>query len=411
MRRRLLLPAFALALLAGCSSGPPRDPVLGEAFVGPATLQIRQELTARAALVATAKHGDRLALIGRRRGFYRVRTSGDAEGWVDGRQLLAPENMTDLKNLAERAASSPSQGRASVFEALNVHNLPNRQSPSFFQIRHDQQVEVVAHERAPRVPFVAPDFLKTEALPAVTKKSRKKVQPAVAPPPAGRPPAVPANWLDLSGNPDGFVPEQGEKIDKDEPKPQPPAIPMDDWTLIRSKEGQAGWVLARMLLMAIPDEVAQYAERARITAYFNIGKVNDHGVDKPVWMWASLAQRGVPFEFDSLRIFIWNIRRHRYETSFIERGMKGYLPIALNGSPASSFRVIVEEKDGKLVEREYSINNFRARVVARHEAELPAQWNTVTKSATGAKPVKAPEKSWKDTAKGLYEDVKKRIKR
>ncbi|MBN9659926.1 MAG: hypothetical protein J0H49_17195 [Acidobacteria bacterium] len=410
MSRRLLPTAFALALLAGCSSGPPRDPVLGEAFVGPATLQIRQELTSRAALVATVKHGERLALIGRRRRFYRVRTASDAEGWVDGRQLLSPENMTDLRNLAERAAGSPSQGRASVFEPLNVHNVPNRQSPSFFQIRHDQQVEVVAHERAPRVPFDPPDFLKTDAAP-VTKKSKKKAAPTLPPPPAGKPPALPANWLELSGNPDGFIPEAGEKVDKDEPKPQPPAIPMDDWTLIRSKDGQAGWVLSRMLLMAIPDEIAQYAERARITAYFNIGKVNDHGVDKPVWMWATLSQRGVPIEFDSLRIFIWNIRRHRYETSFIERGMKGYLPIGISGSPATGFKTVVEEKDGRLVEREYSINNFRARVVARHDAQLPPPWNTVTKSVTSAAPAKVPDKTWSEKAKGLYQEVKKRIRR
>lgn len=409
MRRRILI--FALTILVGCSSGPPQDPVLGEAFVGPASLQIRQELAARAALVATVKHGERLALIGRRRRFYKVRTSSGAEGWADGRQLLSPANMNELKDLAERAANSPSQGRASVFEPLNVHTRPNRQAPSFFQIRHDQQVEVVAHERAPRVPFDPPDFLKSEALPVAAKKAKKKAAATIPKPPAGKPPGVPDDWLELSGNPDGFVPEQGEKIDKDEPKPAPPAIPMDDWTLIRAKDGSAGWVLARMLLMAIPDEVAQYAERARITAYFNIGRVNDHGVEKPVWMWATLAQRGVPIHFDSLRIFIWNARRHRYETSFIERGMKGYLPIRLQGSPATTFAVVVEEKTGRLVEREYAINGFRARVVARREGQLPPPWNTEAKTVSGLAPEKKPEKSLLDRAKGLVSSVKQRLKR
>ncbi|WP_321477304.1 SH3 domain-containing protein [uncultured Paludibaculum sp.] len=410
MRRRIIT-TLALAILAACSSGPPQAPVLGEAFVGPATLQIRQELTSRAALVATVKHGDRLSLIGRRRRFYKVRTSSDAEGWVDGRQLLSREDMSDLKELAERAANAPSQGRASVFELLNVHTLPNRQSPSFFQIRHDQQVEVVAHERAPRVPFDPPDFIKLDSTPLVVKKAKKKAEPAIPRPPAGKPPEVPKNWLDLSGNPDGFVPEQGEKIDNEEPKPQPPAIPMDDWTLIRSKDGSAGWVLARMLLMAIPDEVAQYAERARITAYFNLGSVNDDGVEKPVWMWATLAQRGVSFQFDSLRIFNWNARRHRYETSFIERGMKGYLPILLQGSPATSFQVVVEEKDGRSMEREYRLNGFRARVVGRHEGQVPAPWNEQNKIVSATAPAKAPEKSLKDKAKGFVEGVKRRFKR
>lgn len=408
MRRRILI--FALALLAGCSSGPPQDPVLGEAFVGPATLQVRQELTARAALVATVKHGDRLALIGRRRRFYRVRTASGGEGWVDGRQLLSTANMNELKDLADRAADAPSQGRASVFELLNVHTHPNRQAPSFFQIRHDQQVEVIAHERAPRVPFEPPDFLKPESATPATRKSTKKAAPTVVKPPAGKPPAVPANWLELSGNPDGFIPDQGEKLDKEEVKPQAPAIPVDDWTLIRAKDGSAGWVLARMLLMAIPDEVAQYAERARITAYFNIGQVSDHGTEKPVWMWTTLAQRGVSFHFDSLRIFTWNTRRHRYETSFVERGMKGYLPIVLQGSPATSFTAVVEEKDGRLVERTYAVNGFRARVVSRRPAQLPPQWNTTAKAVTSVAPQKKPEKSLLDRAKGLVGSVKQRLK-
>ena len=36
---------------------------------------------------------------------------------------------------------------------------------------------------------------------------------------------------------------------------------MEDWNLIRTKDGKAGWVLSRMLVMAIPDEVAQYSGR------------------------------------------------------------------------------------------------------------------------------------------------------
>ena len=43
---------------------------------------------------------------------------------------------------------------------------------------------------------------------------------------------------------------------------------MEDCNLVRSKEGRTGWVLTRALRMAIPYEVAQYAEGHRITAYF-----------------------------------------------------------------------------------------------------------------------------------------------
>ena len=35
---------------------------------------------------------------------------------------------------------------------------------------------------------------------------------------------------------------------------------MEDWSLVRTKDGQIGWVLTRNLDMSIPDEVAQYAK-------------------------------------------------------------------------------------------------------------------------------------------------------
>jgi hypothetical protein len=83
---------------------------------------------------------------------------------VDGRQLLSTKDMSDLRALAERAAKAPSQGRASVFEALNVHSIPNRQSPSFFQIAANAQVDVITHQRAERVPYEPGEFI--PALPA-----------------------------------------------------------------------------------------------------------------------------------------------------------------------------------------------------------------------------------------------------
>src|SRR5581483_9101461 len=59
------------------------------------------------------------------------------------------------------------------------------------------------------------------------------------------------------------------------PPPKPPAKPvvLEDWTLVRTKNNQCGWVLSRNLMMSIPDEVAQYAEGKRITSYFDLGAV------------------------------------------------------------------------------------------------------------------------------------------
>ncbi len=126
-----LLSVFLLALFCcTCQKARPRTPALAEAYVGPITLQIRQELALNSPVVATLKHGDRLEVVSTRRRFIRVRTSFGTEGWTDSRHLLTSEHMASLRRLAESSAKLISQGEAKVYETLNVHTEPERQSPS-----------------------------------------------------------------------------------------------------------------------------------------------------------------------------------------------------------------------------------------------------------------------------------------
>ncbi len=413
-----LIPIYILVLcLAGCSSQGERDPVLGEAHVGPATLQIRKELTAGADVAATVKHGEQVDIIGKRRRFYKVRTSSGAEGWLDGRMLLSTEDMEDLRDIADRSSKAPSQGKATVFDPLNVHTVANRQSPSFFQVTPGMHIDVIAHERSPRVPFQSHEFVKAPLKPEPPRKPKKMSEAKIPPPPAGPAPALPENWLELSGRggdpePDSGVLAEAQTKEAEEKKP---VHPMDEWALIRTQDGRAGWVLSRNLLMSIPDEVAQYAERARIAAYFQLGSVSDQGKERPVWLWAALSERGAAHDFDSLRIFTWSVKRHRYETSFIERGVKGHLPITLDkgaGGAVNGFKVVVEEKTGAVVERDYSLQGYRARITGRKECALPPGWLPEKKEEQAPAEVKeAPALSWKDRAKGWMEAVKAKIKR
>ena len=63
--------------------------------------------------------------------------------------------------------------------------------------------------------------------------------------------------------------------------------------------------------MAIPDDVAQYAEGRRITSYFPLGETKDGNTVKKSWLWTTVEHGLAPYDFDSLRVFIWNSRRHR----------------------------------------------------------------------------------------------------
>jgi len=361
--------ASALLFLAGCGDDPNREPVLAEAFIAPATLQLRAELVARAPLVASLKHGDRVEIIGRRRRFYKIRTSTGAVGWTDSWQLLSTSGMEHLRDLSRETGEAPSQGLATVFDTLNVHTAPNRQAPAIFQITPGAKVTVIAHQLAPRAPYRPPAPLMPALASELAASKRAKRQPQYPPPPRPAAPPVPKNWIEMSGGPP--------------PVTEPPvqavtAAPVVNelWTLVRSREGRSGWVLARMLMMDLPDAVAQYAERARIAAFFRVSEtVDKSGVSHPGWLWATASRPGA--DFDCLRLFSWNTRRERYETSYIERNLNGFLPILIDrrrAGDAIEFTVVMMEKDGSLQTRVYSINGFRVRLAGRRPATPPRQW-------------------------------------
>lgn len=370
----------AAAWLASCSSNPDRAPALAEAYIGPAKLQLREELVARAEVVAQLEHGERVEIIGRRRRFLKVRTSGGAEGWLDSRQLLSEKEMEALRALDARAGDGSPQGAATVFEPLNVHTAPNRQAPSFYQLTPDTKAEVITHQRAPRVPFEPPAFLQDLSRPAAAarKPKRPKKEPANAPPPRAAAPALPEDWRALSGIPDSPPPAP--------PKPAAaaPAPALEWWTLVRAGEGRTGWVLTSLLYLSIPEEVAQYAERARIMSYYRLGEVTARsGEKKPIWLWTTLADRNVDHHFDGMRVFTWSARRQRYETAYIERNLKGWLPLALQsgGGAVTGWTVLLENKQGELQQVSYSWDGNRARVTGRAPGESPAPWYTAASAA------------------------------
>jgi hypothetical protein len=305
-----------------------RARAIGEAYVGPAVLKLRADIPLESGTVATVKHGDRLEILQRRRRFFRVRTASGVEGWTDERQLLAEEDMQHLRDLAARATKMPPQGEATTFGDLNVHTQASRQSPSFLQVKENEKVEVLMHLVAPRTelqrkPLIPPAPKKAKTV--ETRPAREPRYPPLVPLP--KPPGPPADWRQLSQtdlSPEELQPEDEEKEEKDE-KP----TPTDDWSLVRTKSGEAGWVLTRRLVMAIPDEVAQYAEGRRIVSYFPLGQVQDGDQKKFDWLWTTVGEGVHPYDFDSFRVFIWSLHRHRYETAYIERNIQGYSPVLL----------------------------------------------------------------------------------
>jgi hypothetical protein len=88
-----------------------------------------------------------------------------------------------------------------------------------------------------------------------------------------------------------------------------------------------------------PDSVTKYAEGARIvgayvltTVYDDQAKPEDqpHGNGEiPIYLTLMAPPRapGLPYDFDQVRVFTWNMKMHRYETAFREKNIEGYLPV------------------------------------------------------------------------------------
>jgi hypothetical protein len=229
--------------------------------------------------------------------------------------------------------------------------------------------------------------------PKVKAARKPKEDPRVPKVPMPPPPKLPDNWLDLSKFP-SLPPEPEE-----EPEPPRP-VPIDDWTLVRLANGRAGWVITGSLKMNIPDEVAQYSEGHRITSYFATGEVNDHGSVRHHWLWTTLSSQRVPYEFDSFRYFIWNLRKHRYETAYVERNLKGYYPVEVRPVQVSAgdktehypgFSIIVEE-DGVRYRKTYSYQVYLVRLVSKEKIETPPDRDGPAAAVAQAKPTAEPPK-------------------
>jgi hypothetical protein len=161
--------------------------------------------------------------------------------------------------------------------------------------------------------------------------------------------------------------------------------------------------------MAIPDDVAQYAEGRRIVSYFSLGSVEDGDEKKQNWLWTTIGDGTYPYDFDSFRVFIWSLRRHRYETAYIERNLRGYAPVLLRDVQLSAskgrsvqaaadkypgFSICMEKKDGQRYRRDYAFMTNVVRFAGEQSCDAPA----VPQNVAAPAPLKvAPEPQVKES--------------
>jgi hypothetical protein len=157
-----------------------------------------------------------------------------------------------------------------------------------------------------------------------------------------------------------------------------PAEPvLEDWWLVRDDQTRVGWVLARMVDLDVPLDIAQYAEGQRFVAFFLLHQVQDADKKVPEYVCALTEPHdGLPYDFDQIRVFTWNVRKHRYETAYREHKLDGMLPLTVSTETFDKegtlpvFTVQVKDETGVISSRKYKLNSpIVRRVLAPGEQE------------------------------------------
>jgi hypothetical protein len=99
----------------------------------------------------------------------------------------------------------------------------------------------------------------------------------------------------------------------------------------------------------IPSEIAQYSEEYIYAAVKTINRVQDPLAGQIAWYVIGERKSGADpnIDFQGVRVFTWNMKKHRYETAFRTKGMRGVYPLEIGQEGVNpTFRVHELAEDG-----------------------------------------------------------------
>jgi hypothetical protein len=320
------LAATLLFGLAACNRRGHR--VLEVNYVSAVQATLRDQVATIYNRVGTVKNGERVEVLEHEKRFSRVRTAAGLEGWIEQRYLVDQQTYDGLQKLVQDSLSDPVQAPGVLRNDSNLHLTPGRETEHLYQLSSGAKVSIL-------------------------KRATAEKQPGAALAPA-------------------------------KPGKAPPGPVLEDWWLVRDAQNRVGWVLARMIDIDVPLDVAQYAEGQRFVAFFVLNQVEDsakEGSDKKVSQYLCAITEphdGLPYDFDQIRVFTWNVRKHRYETAYREHGLNGVLPVTVTSENFDKEGVLpvfilrVKDDSGNIVERKYRMNSpIVRRVLAPGEQKEP----------------------------------------
>jgi hypothetical protein len=272
-------------------------------------------------------------------------------GWIEDHGVIDQQVFDKFTALEKSNANDPVVATAVLRDDYWLRDAPGRTSDRFYLLPENDKLQLLMRASVPR-----PDA--PQALPMPVEKPVSRANAGSQQP------------------------------------PPPPPPDLEDYWLIRDSAGHVGWVRARTLDEDVPDAIAGLAEGQKIVGAYVLRKVTDAeanvpGDQVPEYV-AVLApyKDGLPYDFDQVRVYTWNTKKHRYETAYRERNLDGYLPVtatqaALNNQdPTFSFRVAIGDqpaldpqtgmvKPGDTATESFSLNGVVVHRIGDQPARLP----------------------------------------
>ena len=105
----------------------------------------------------------------------------------------------------------------------------------------------------------------------------------------------------------------------------------DAWIKVRSSPTQVGWVFGGLVDFDIPADIAQYSEGYTYAAVKTINRVQDSFAGPINWYVVGERKPGLDphVDFSGIRVFTWNLKKHRYETAFRTKDLRGVYPLEI----------------------------------------------------------------------------------
>jgi SH3-like domain-containing protein len=322
-RHIVAVAAFAMALgLSGCSRFRPK-PKEDYVYVTAKQTYLRDRVAAVSNRTGTATNGEKLVVLDHARRFLKVRTPDGSVGWIE-EKLTAGQAVADhFEALGAEHEKNPVVASATARDEVYLHIAPGKETERFYRLAEGDTLSLL---------------------------ERAAVEKPVTPGAAVVVVANPAKTGDVTAAPAGPV--------------------YEDWWLVRDAKGRTGWIYSHMIDVSAPDALARYAEGQRYVGAYVLGYADDPASGMlnngsvvtriPEYVTVlSPYKAGLPYDFNQVRVFTWNTKKHRYETAMRDHNIAGYLPV-----------VIADKADpyGKSANASDKLPSFTYRVLAGDQA-------------------------------------------